>query len=172
VTGALHLDALADTADALGAHTPERALEIMRDSTIGAFGATALATDMLIKTAALSALAREARAVRYGCAAGALSRAVPVALAAALPYARAGEGAGVALTTGGGLRATAASLLGLGLALGAVGADGPVLAAVTAGLTLALGLRYRRWLGGVTGDGLGAAIELTETALLVVAVAR
>ena len=39
LTGALHIDALADTADALGASSRERALEIMRDSRIGSFGA-------------------------------------------------------------------------------------------------------------------------------------
>ena len=44
VTGAMHADALADTADAAGAQTRERALEIMRDSRIGSFGAAALMT--------------------------------------------------------------------------------------------------------------------------------
>src|SRR5689334_3067727 len=56
LTGALHLDALADTADALGGDSRERALEIMRDHAIGAFGATALALDLLVKVTALAAL--------------------------------------------------------------------------------------------------------------------
>src|SRR6266498_18912 len=42
LTGALHLDALADTADALGARSRERALAIMRESTVGAFAVVAL----------------------------------------------------------------------------------------------------------------------------------
>src|SRR5581483_6204617 len=57
LTGALHLDGLADTADSLGAHTRERALEIMRDHAIGAYGAAAVALDLLVKAAALAALA-------------------------------------------------------------------------------------------------------------------
>src|ERR671930_70435 len=56
VTGAMHVDALADTADAVGAPTRERALQIMRDSRIGAFGATALVLDL--PRAHLRALAR------------------------------------------------------------------------------------------------------------------
>ena len=47
LTGALHLDALADTADALGGATRERRLEIMRDHAIGAFGAVALVVVLL-----------------------------------------------------------------------------------------------------------------------------
>src|SRR5213595_1048016 len=57
LTGVLHLDALADTADALGASTRERALEIMRDHAIGSYGAVALVLDLGAKIAALSALA-------------------------------------------------------------------------------------------------------------------
>ena len=48
VTGAIHLDALADAADGLGAPTRERALEIMREPTIGAFGAAALGLVLLV----------------------------------------------------------------------------------------------------------------------------
>src|SRR5712691_8323609 len=58
LTGALHLDALADTADALGATTRERALEIMREHAIGAYGAVAIGLDLLIKAGALTALVR------------------------------------------------------------------------------------------------------------------
>ncbi len=92
LTGALHLDALADTADALGGRSRERALEIMRDHAIGAYGAAAIALDLLVKAAAIAALARDGHVLPFAIAAGALSRAVPVPLAAALPYARPGEG--------------------------------------------------------------------------------
>src|SRR5215472_4950543 len=59
LTGVLHLDALADTADALGATSRERALEIMRDHSIGSYGATALVLGLAAKIAALAELARQ-----------------------------------------------------------------------------------------------------------------
>jgi adenosylcobinamide-GDP ribazoletransferase len=171
ITGALHIDALADTADALGARSSDRALEIMRDSTIGAFGATAIAIDLLIKTAALAQLARDTHVLRDAIAAGALSRVVPVLLAAVLPYARAREGTGAALTHAGGGRAGAGLVVAVAVAVLVAGRDGAVLGAAAVALGLAFWLGYRRWLGGVTGDALGAALEVTETAVLVIAVA-
>src|SRR5690242_10316582 len=80
LTGGLHLDGLADTADALGGRSRDRALEIMRDHATGAYGATAIALDLLVKAAALAALAPGRAVVAYAAAAGALSRAVPVVL--------------------------------------------------------------------------------------------
>src|SRR5436305_6052426 len=49
LTGAFHLDGLADTFDATGGATRDRSLEIMRDSRIGTFGATAVALALLIR---------------------------------------------------------------------------------------------------------------------------
>lgn len=178
VTGALHLDALADTSDGLGAGSRERALEVMRDPTIGAFGATAVGLDLAIKVLALSELSRRtgdgdggrADAMRVAVAAGAVSRAVPVVLAAALPYARADGGTGTALTGGGAGRAAGAAALAVTVAVAADGRRGLVLAAVAGALGLGLAAAYREWLGGVTGDSLGAALELTEAAVLVAAV--
>src|SRR5579864_5022182 len=80
LTGALHLDGLADAADALGARTRGRALEVMRDHATGAYGATALVLDLLVKVSALASLADDHRVVAYAAAAGALSRAAPVVL--------------------------------------------------------------------------------------------
>jgi adenosylcobinamide-GDP ribazoletransferase len=171
LTGALHLDALADTADALGADSRDGALRIMREPTVGAFGVVAVAIDLLLKAAALNALVGHHRAVRFALAAGALSRVVPVLLAAALGYARSGGGTGMALTRGSRLLAVLAAAIAVGIALLAAGGDGAVLAGVTAALALGFGLVVRRSLGGVTGDTLGAALEVTETVALVVAVA-
>src|SRR3954447_25650632 len=56
LTGVLHLDGLADTADAFGATTRERALEIMRDHAVGAYGALALVLDAVVKVAEIAAL--------------------------------------------------------------------------------------------------------------------
>lgn len=171
LTGALHLDALADGADALGAGSRQRALQIMREPTIGAFGAVAVALDLLIKAAAVAALVDHHRVVRFALTAGALSRLAPVLLATALGYARAGSGTGTALTRGGRLLAALATAIAVGIALLATGSDGAILIGVTAAIVAAFALVLRRWLGGVTGDTMGAALELTETAALVVAVA-
>jgi adenosylcobinamide-GDP ribazoletransferase len=171
LTGALHLDALADTADALGARSRERALEIMRDHSIGAYGAVAITLDLLIKVGALSALISHQHVVLFAVAAGALSRMSPVLLAAWLPYARAGPGAGVLLTRSGRLRAAVAVIVAVAIAVAAGGMNGVVVAGCAAAVTAALGITFRRWLGGITGDTLGAAVELSETTVLVVAVA-
>jgi adenosylcobinamide-GDP ribazoletransferase len=171
VTGALHLDALADSADALAARTRERALAIMRDHAIGAYGASAIALDLLVKAAALAALAARHQVLAFAIAAGALSRLVPVLLAAALPYARSEGGTGAALAGGRPRRAVLASAVACAIAVAAAGVDGALLAGCAVALALAGALFLRRWLGGVTGDTLGAGLELTETAVLVIAVA-
>jgi adenosylcobinamide-GDP ribazoletransferase len=170
LTGALHLDALADSADALSANTRARALEIMRDHAIGSYGATALTVDLLLRAGALSVLAAHGHVVRVAVAAGALSRTAPVLLAAALPYARTDTGLGRSLTYGGRARTTIAAVLGAGIAILLTGAEGAIAAAAVAGITLLLGLCYRRWLNGVTGDTLGAAVEVTEITVFLTAV--
>jgi adenosylcobinamide-GDP ribazoletransferase len=172
VTGAIHLDALADTADGLGARTRERALEVMREPAIGSFGATALALDLLVKTAALAALLDGPDPVLAATAALALGRAAPLALSWALPYARAGAGTGAILA--GGARATslaAGLLLGVGIAVAALGLRGLWLAVGAAVAVLVVGFVARRRFGGVTGDVLGAAVELGTTFALVAAAA-
>jgi adenosylcobinamide-GDP ribazoletransferase len=170
LTGALHVDALADTADAAGASTRERALEVMRDSRIGSFGASAIVLDLLIKVGALTALVDRGGVLAAFVAAGALSRASAPVLAARLPYPRAGGGPGSVLTGRvAGVTAVVAVALGVGLAVVATGTDALPLAGAAACVTLLLGFVYRGWLGGATGDCLGAASELIETTVLVVA---
>jgi adenosylcobinamide-GDP ribazoletransferase len=170
LTGALHLDALADTADALSASTRERALEIMRDHAIGTYGAAALALDLLLKAGALSMLATHHHVFRVAVAAGALSRATPVLLAASLPYARSDAGLGAPLTRGSRARAVTAALLAAGIAVTLAGTNGAIAAAAAAAIALLLGFCYWRWLAGVTGDTLGAAVELTEITVFLTAV--
>jgi adenosylcobinamide-GDP ribazoletransferase len=170
LTGAMHVDALADTADALGATTRERALEIMRDSRVGAFGVTAVVLDLLVKAAVVSALLERGGTLRALIAAGALSRAAPPPLAAVLPYPRAEGGPGSVLSAHvGAPSAVAAVALGLAIAAAAAGTDGLVMAGAVACATVVLGAFYRRWLGGTTGDCLGAVTEIGETIALVVA---
>jgi len=169
VTGAIHLDALADTADALGAQSRERALEIMRDSRLGTFGATALALDLLLKVGAIATLLADGHALTSLVAAGALSRAASPPLAATLAYPRVEGGPGSVLS---GRTSLVAAAVAVGLAVAAAVLLGRawLILPVAAG-TLILGLLYRRWLGGATGDCLGAATELSETLALVVAAA-
>jgi adenosylcobinamide-GDP ribazoletransferase len=171
VTGAMHLDALADIADAAGVTTRERALEVMRDSRVGAFGAAAIALDLLVKVGAIAALLDSGDAFAALVAAGALSRAAPMPLAVLLPYPRASGGPGSVLS-GRISRAAAAIavLVAVGIAILAAGASGALLAVAAGAIALVLGVVYRRWLGGATGDALGAVAEIAETAVLVVAV--
>jgi adenosylcobinamide-GDP ribazoletransferase len=172
LTGALHLDALADTADAVGASSRERALEIMRDSRIGSFGAAALAIDLIVKVAAVAQLVDRGGAVSALIAAGALSRGASPPLASLLPYPRAGGGPGSVLTGSVGLvGAVGAPLLAVAIAILAAGTTGAVLVGVVAASTALLGLVFRAWLGGATGDALGTVTELGETCALVVAAA-
>jgi adenosylcobinamide-GDP ribazoletransferase len=169
LTGALHLDAVADTADALGARSREHALEIMRDHGIGAFGTTALIVVCVLDAALLGTLAETDDAALVGLAAGASARATMLPVAFVLPYARPGEGQGRVLeglgsvTVGAGLAIAAL----LALPAGAGGLWGTSGAAVAA-LVVALVARSR--FGGFTGDVLGATAKLAETAALVAAV--
>src|SRR5439155_875807 len=76
LTGALHLDALADTADALGGMSRGRALEIMRDHQIGSFGAVALVVDLIIRASVIGGLATAGIGVAALASAGACPRAI------------------------------------------------------------------------------------------------
>ena len=163
LSGALHLDGLADTADGLGVRTGrERRLAAMRDSATGVFGALALMAWALLMLGALAPL-DVTDALRALVVAGAASRWAALLHALTTPQARS-DGLGAGFHPGGGSLALAtvatlaiaiptADLLPGLAALGAAGATG-VLCAVLA----------RRTLGGRTGDTLGAAIALAELA--------
>jgi adenosylcobinamide-GDP ribazoletransferase len=171
LTGALHADGLADSADGLGGHDRERSLAIMRDHTLGTYGACALVLGLTVKAAAIGALA-EADAWGPVVAALAISRATPLLLGRYLPYARASGGTGSLLA---GRVGTTSVLVGaalaLAIAIATTGFTGLALFAGAALITAAIGLLARRRLGGVTGDTMGAAIELSATLDLVLALA-
>lgn len=169
LTGALHVDALADTFDAAGGGSRERALEIMRDSRIGPFGASALALDLLLKVGAVAALLARGGALSALIAAGALSRAGSPPLAALLPYPRSVPGRGGVLNGASRLGVGAGVGLGIAIAALAVGSDVLWLALAAGLVALGLGLVFRAWLGGATGDCLGAVTELSETTVLIIA---
>jgi adenosylcobinamide-GDP ribazoletransferase len=171
ITGALHLDGLADTADALGARSRREALEIMRDARIGTFGTAALVLDLLAKAAALAFVVEHADAVTALAAAAALGRTAPLPLAATLRYARESGGPGSVLTGRASRAGTLVAIVVAGaLAAGLLGWDGAVAAGAVAATAVLCGICWRVWLGGVTGDTLGASAELSEVVALVVLV--
>jgi cobalamin 5'-phosphate synthase/cobalamin synthase len=175
LTGALHLDGLADTADGFGGgRDREHALQIMRDHAVGTYGATALALSLALEAALLAALLTVGPGgLRWIVLAPALGRWAPVLLGRALPYARAGAGLGKAVTGGatGALELGGATALAVGAALLLQGAHGAVATGVAAATTLLFGLACRRKIGGVTGDTLGASVRLAEAAVLLAGVA-
>jgi adenosylcobinamide-GDP ribazoletransferase len=166
LTGALHEDGLADTFDGLwGGWDAERRLAIMRDSAVGTYGVLALVTVFGLRVALLAPLGLGdfARAVVCGHV---LGRAAIVVLAALLPPAAPGRGA-EATGRPGPVGASVAALT-VALAVGlAVTWWAPVVAAVALAVTGACALLFRRRLGGVTGDTLGAACQLVEVAAVV-----
>ncbi|MCZ4500098.1 MAG: cobalamin synthase [Marmoricola sp.] len=175
VTGALHLDGLADCADGFGGRTPQDRLRIMRDHTIGTYGGTALLLDLLVRVSVLGALAGTREALLFSIAAGALGRVGGPLLAVMLPYAQARPGAGEALNSHPSQpRAAVALVVGALIAFVCV-LDDPTryaVSIVTAAAVLGLvAWTSARRLGGVTGDVMGAASELIEISVLVVLVA-
>lgn len=169
-TGALHLDGLADTADGFGGgRDPEHALSIMKDHAVGAYGATALLLTVLVKAAALHALIAGGVAFTWLPVAGALSRWITVPLTR-LPSARtSGLGATMAAHVGR-VEVLGATAIAVAVAVGLAGARGAVAAGAVAALGAAFGAYCRRRIGGITGDTLGAAAELSEALVLVLAV--
>jgi adenosylcobinamide-GDP ribazoletransferase len=166
LTGAVHLDALADTADALGAGMArERALEIMRDSRIGAFGAVAIFFFLAIEIAALASMRDSSRIAALWLAPG-LARWAMVAVAWRMDYLRA-AGAGAALI-GPGENRSSVLACAIAVVASALVPEPRTLLACTVAIVIAWIVRgaCRRWLGGVTGDLLGAAGELAEAAVL------
>jgi adenosylcobinamide-GDP ribazoletransferase len=162
VTGGLHEDGLADTFDAFGGgRSREDIFRILKDSRLGAFGALALVLSVLIRW---QALIGAPPATLVACQA--LPRAGIVALAwLAGP---AGEGLGGAWAAG--LRwwhAAAASLLGAATAAAGLGEQAAPPVVLCAVIVLASTWYFRRRIGGVTGDCLGAANQLQEMAVLV-----
>ena len=103
--------------------------------------------------------------------AGSASRLTPVLLSAALPYARAGGGLGSALAQTRRLRCAVALAIAAAVCVGVGRVHGAILLAVAVALVMPAIVVARRWLGGITGDVLGATAELGELAALVAAVA-
>jgi adenosylcobinamide-GDP ribazoletransferase len=177
LTGGLHLDGLADTADGLGSRrSPAEALAIMRRSDIGPMGVATLVLVLLIQVTALAAIPRLPLAAAALVLAEITGR-VCVVVATASPAARPGGfGSLVAGRTTPADRVLSVAVLACVVAIAGFATGDPGLAvrglvAAAAGLLIGglLQAIARRRLGGMTGDVFGAILELSATAVLVVA---
>ncbi len=172
LTGCLHEDGLADTADGFGGGADcAKKLDIMRDSRLGTYGACALALSLLLRWSVLAAIGRPAAVAFALIAAHAAARAAMPAFMHFVPSARPdGLSAGAGRPPS--QAAITAAVLGavaLVLALGpAAGIVALVLIAVASGLMALLALRQ---IGGQTGDVLGALEQVTEVVVLLTAAA-
>jgi adenosylcobinamide-GDP ribazoletransferase len=172
LTGGLHEDGLADVADGFGGGRDTAAkLEIMRDSRLGTFGALALLVSFAAKLSALAALP-DAQVVYGLIAAHALARGVLPVMSLNLPYARKD---GLAANAGQpdatvAMIAIAIAIVVALLVLSWANTFWAVL--VTALSALAMAWLAKRQIGGQTGDVLGAAEQVVETAVLLLLSAR
>ncbi|HTZ10310.1 MAG TPA: adenosylcobinamide-GDP ribazoletransferase, partial [Acidimicrobiales bacterium] len=183
LTGALHLDGLADAGDGLLAPLPRaRRLEVMADPAVGAFGAVTLAVVLVTRFAAFSSTTAVPLVVGgLWCA----SRTVMAVVPGTVPYARPGglatafldaDAGGPGRSLGARRRLVVVVVTGtvLSFGLAVAGRGGPGAAAVGAGVAAAVAVvaLARRRLGGFTGDVLGAAGVVGETVGLLVLAAR
>ncbi|HZT08731.1 MAG TPA: adenosylcobinamide-GDP ribazoletransferase [Chloroflexota bacterium] len=167
ITGALHLDGLMDACDGLFAFaTPERRLEIMRDSRVGSFGIVGAATILLLKFAALQSLPADRRLVAFVLM-GAISRWAMVFATTRFPAARPdGLGHDFKESAGGAELAWAS---GWALAIALFGGPSGLAALVLAVLSTWLAARYTMTkIPGLTGDVYGAISEGTEALVALV----
>ncbi|NPV59671.1 MAG: adenosylcobinamide-GDP ribazoletransferase [Actinobacteria bacterium] len=184
-TGGLHHDGLMDVADAFwGRRSREERLRIMKDARAGALGVTALALFLLVELAAVYALPARVSAspgrLRWAAllAFPVLGRWTMSYLCVRFPYARE-EGTGAAVITG---ARTASLAAASAIALAALAGCFvfvvriPVLIAALAVFALAfselVGSYFKRALGGVTGDCVGAAGMLCEALVLLLLASR
>jgi len=168
ITGGLHEDGLADTADGFGGGwNRDRILEILKDSRIGSYGAVALMLSLLGRYAMLAAMPLEHFAA-YVISAQVLSRWSSLPLSYVLSPARAQEGQGARIAK---LTSLPSLVFGSVFTLVVVGVllrwsgVGPLVAAML--VTGSSGWFYSKRLGGVTGDCFGATNQLTEIAVYV-----
>jgi len=162
LTGAMHLDGLADTADGMfSGKQKDDILTIMRDPRIGSMGTTALICALLLKIALLGAVPPGSRGIALILTC--VSARWPAVLSMGMfPYARK-EGKASAYIAGiNGRIILAAGAIALACVLIAASWKGAVVLGGTSLFVIALNARIKQKIGGITGDTLGAGIELAE----------
>ena len=173
LTGALHEDGLADTADGLiGGRDRDQRLTIMRDSRHGTFGVIAVVFSILLRTAALAGIGEPIHAGLALVAAHSASRAVlPLAMRMLVPART--NGIGSAAGRPGTPHAIAALAIGLMVSLAALGPGrGTVAFGLVGAAIFALGVLAHARIGGHTGDILGAFQQIGEIVMLLTAAAK
>ncbi|MBI3332621.1 MAG: adenosylcobinamide-GDP ribazoletransferase [Candidatus Omnitrophica bacterium] len=169
LTGGLHLDGFSDTVDGFGATAggKEKALEVMHDSRIGAFGAIGLFLLLGLKWSLIQAVPSH-RWIGSLAAACALSRWGMVLSAQSFPYVRGKQGLGRLVTDRRSPESvTMATAMTLGIVLAAAGlGKGLLLVALGAAAVWLFNSLCMKRLGGITGDTLGAVNEVVEALAL------
>lgn len=168
LTGAMHEDGIADSADGLwGGWTPARRLEIMRDSHIGTYGVLALILIMLLRFSTITMLVNNLQLGAF-VAAAVLSRAAMPFVMALLPHAR-DDGLSVQTGRPSGTTAAIGAVIALALAWVSIGFVPMVLAASACGLVILGVMKISKTkIGGQTGDILGATQILCELCVLAI----
>ena len=167
LTGALHFDGLADTADGFGGgHTRDDVLRIMRDHAIGSYGGVALILTIALKIAAwVSLLGTPVALITIPV----LGRWSILPLTATLPYARSSPS--VIDGMGGGMGRLSlfwGSCLTVLVLFATKTAAVWIAAVAVVSVSVIFGWYCRRRIGGITGDTLGANLQLCECAAMLV----
>jgi adenosylcobinamide-GDP ribazoletransferase len=173
LTGALHEDGLADTADGLGGgRDRDGKLAIMRDSRQGTYGILALIFSIGLRGAALASIGSPIEAGLALIAAHSASRGALPVIMRWLEPARP-DGLAAMAGTPGPVPMLVAMAIGISLALGILGPTRGAIALVLMGMAVvALAALARRQIGGYTGDILGAIQQIGEIVMLLVAAAK
>ena len=171
ITGALHIDGLADTCDGIfSTRSKDRMLEIMKDSRIGTNGVIAIAFDLLFRITLISQMSIKQAALSI-ILAPVISRTMLVGLIYFSKYARANGGMGsIFMNKKYKINTYIGVGIGLAISIIAMGKYGLYVFMIC----IIMNIFYKTYIdgkiGGMTGDTLGAANELTEIVFFIVIV--
>ena len=168
LTRGLHLDGLADWADAIGGHHErERRLTIMKDSHLGTFGVLALVIVFFIKWVAINGLISTGSFI-WLLPVLIISRSMMVELMTTMPYARTGEGMAQPFVRGASTRYRILTHTFCLCSCLFISPAGVALFGMGWMITRLLGISFQRSFGGITGDLLGTNNEIVEMSLLMI----
>lgn len=171
LSGALHLDGLADSADGIFSHRGrERALEIMKDSRVGVMGVVVVVLGLGLKMAGIAGIEHNRGLILV--MAPALSRSGIIAAMKWLPYGRPQGGTGKTFFDSEISWRALGGIFPLAIMIMMAGWQGVLVLSAFIGITWGMISYFRRQMGCITGDMLGAMIEITETGLFLIAAVK